>query len=409
MDYNPDNNIQHPVDGKDVQNNNGTDFQNPSFTAQNPNINSPQNSYGSAQYTPSPSEIYNATAPGNAPQYHYGTNQSFFNPQYLEEHRQKMILRKHTEKQIRTLGTNTGITLLFVLAFSYVLSFFLILSNLRFLYNTDATFAGAFGIFYSAISVGGAFLIGSKLFKRSEPQISIPYNPPKDKTKSLLLIFMGFGGCLIANYITSFLRLLAEGIGIYSDYTALEEPSSLLDVIIIFIGSAIVPPLFEEFALRGVLMQNLRKHGDAFAIIASAFVFGLFHGNAVQMPFAFLCGLIIGYAVIATESLWTGIIIHGLINAMSAISSALLYYFDEYVSNTFFYIASVVGIAVGIIALLIYSARYKNYKLSNPDKNSVGLSLGEKFSKFISSPVMILVIIIYFIEAISQLTATSMS
>lgn len=156
-------------------------------------------------------------------------------------------------------------------------------------------------------------------------------------------------------------------------------------------------------------MQNLRKYGDAFAIIASAFVFGLFHGNAVQMPFAFLCGLIIGYAVVATESLWTGIIIHGLINAMSAISSALIYYFDEYVSNTFFYIGSVVGIAVGIIALLIYSTRYKNYKLANHDKNSMGLSLGEKFSKFISSPLMILVIVLYLVEAISQLAATSIS
>lgn len=409
MDYTPDNNIQHPVDGNGVQNNNGTDFQNTSFTTQNPNINSSQNSYGSAQYTPSPAEIYNATAPGNVPQYHYGTNQSFFNPQYLEEHRQKMLLRKHTEKQIRSFGTNTGIILLFVLAFSYGLSFFLLMPKFSFLYNTNASFAGAFGIFYSAISVGGAFLIGSKLFKRFEPQISIPYNPPKDKTKALLLILMGFGGCLIANYITAFLRLLAEGVGIYSDYTALEEPSSLLDVIIIFIGSAIVPPLFEEFALRGVLMQNLRKYGDAFAIIASAFVFGLFHGNAVQMPFAFLCGLIIGYAVVATESLWTGIIIHGLINAMSAISSALIYYFDEYVSNTFFYIGSVAGIAVGIIALLIYSTRYKNYKLANHDKNSMGLSLGEKFSKFISSPLMILVIVLYLVEAISQLAATSIS
>lgn len=408
MDYTPDNNIQNFADGNGVRNtDNGTGFQEPSFTAQNPDANFRQNDYGSARYTPSPSEIYNATAPGNAPQYHYGTNQSFFNPRYLEEHRQKMLLRKRTEKQIRTLGTNTGVTLLLVLAFSYVLSLFLVISNLRPLYDTNAAFAGAFGIFYSAISVGGSFLIGSMLFKKSGSHGSIPYNPPRDKRKNLLLILMGFGGCLIANYITSFLRILAEGVGIYSDYTALEEPSSLLDVIIIFVGSAIVPPLFEEFAMRGVLMQNLRKHGDAFAIITSAFVFGLFHGNAVQMPFAFLCGLIIGYAVIATESLWTGIIIHGLINAMSAISSALIYYFDENVSNLFFYIASAVGVAVGIIALLIYSSCYKNHKLKNPDKNGMGLSGGEKFSKFITSPFMILAIIIYLIEAISQLAASS--
>ena len=143
------------------------------------------------------------------------------------------------------------------------------------LYETNLTFASAFGIFYSVISVGGAFFIGSKIFKNQKLLGSIPYNPPKDKTKALLLVLIGFGGCLLANYITVFLRAFGEGLGIYSDYTAMQEPSSTFDVIMIFIGSSLIPPLVEEFALRGVLMQSLRKYGNLFAIVTSAFVFGV--------------------------------------------------------------------------------------------------------------------------------------
>ncbi len=361
---------------------------------------------GYTQNTSTPSDIYNATAPGNAPQYHYGAPQSFFNPQYLEEQRKKMYERRQHEKAIKGLGTGTGLTLLFVLVFSYILSFLLILPTFNKLYENNLTFAGAFSIFYSAISVGGAFLIGSKFLRKTKPSVNIPFNPPKDKQKTLLLVLSGFGGCLIANYLTVFLRAFGEGIGIYSDYTALEDPSSTLDVIMIFIGSAIVPPLIEEFALRGVLMQNLRKYGDAFAIVTSAFVFGVFHGNAVQMPFAFLCGLVIGYAVIATESLWTGIIIHGLMNAMSAASSALIYYFDEYASNTFFYAGSAIGIVLGILAFIMYLTHYRSDKLSSNNGQMNDMPVFEKFVKFNSSPIMIIAIILYVIQAVSQLSTT---
>ncbi len=383
------------------------------YTPNNPNTagqplgSCPQgNTHGYPQNTPKPSEIYNSTAPNNAPQYHYGAPQNFFNPQYLEEQRQKMLERRHHEKKLKALGTNTGITLLIVLAFSYVLSFLLVMPTFYNLYQTNLTFGAAFGIFYSVISVGCAFFIGSKLLKRTKALGNLPFNLPKDKAKALLLVLIGFGGCLVANYITVFFRAFGEGMGIYSDYSALQDPSSTLDVIMIFIGTAIVPPLIEEFALRGVLMQSLRKYGDAFAIVTSAFVFGVFHGNAVQMPFAFLCGLVIGYAVIATESLWTGVIIHGLMNAMSGVSSALIYYFDEYVSNTFFYIGSAVGIVLGILALIIYLTRYKTKKLLNKNGHISDVPVIEKFVKFNSSPVMILAIILYVIQAVSQLSTT---
>lgn len=362
--------------------------------------------YSATQQSPTPAEIYNANLAANGPQYHYGAPQSFFNPQYLEEQRKKLIERRYHEKTIKSLGTTTGLILLILLGISFLLSFLLVMPAFNKLYESNLTFASAFGIFYSVISVGGAFFIGSKILKSQKFFEGIPYNPPKDKTKSLLLVLIGFGGCLIANYITVFLRVFGEGIGIYSDYTAMQDPSSTFDVVMIFISSSLIPPLVEEFALRGVLMQSLRKYGNTFAIVTSAFVFGVFHGNAVQMPFAFLCGLVIGYVVLATESLWTGVIIHALMNGMSAISSGLVYYFDEYVSNTFFYIGSAVGITLGIIGLILYLTRYKNDDTLKNNGNYSGMTVGEKFMKFNASPVMIVAIILYVIQAISQLTTT---
>lgn len=356
--------------------------------------------------TPSPADIYNANAPYGVPDYHYGVPQSFFNRQYLDDQRQKMLQRKHHENKIKSLGTSTGFILLIFLALSFAFSYLLLIPTFYELYETNLTFASAFGIFYSVITVGGAFFIGSRLLNKGGFSNTVPYAMPKDKTKTLLLILIGFGGCLLANFITGFLRAFAEGFGVYSTYSSLQDPSSTLDVVMIFIGSALIPPLIEEFALRGILMQSMRKYGNLFAIVASAFVFGVFHGNAVQMPFAFLCGLVIGYAVIATESLWTGIIIHALMNSMSGISSALIYYFDEYISNTFFYVGSAVGIALGIIAGIIYLTRYKKDITLKDDCCFKEASSGEKLLKFITSPVMIFAIILYVIQAATQLTTT---
>lgn len=367
----------------------------------------PQGSNNPSSATPpSPAEIYNANASAGAPQYHFGAPQSFFNPQYLEEQRKKLLERRGHEKALKAYGTTTGLILLILLGLSFLLSFLLLVPTFSKLYEENLTFASAFGVFYSVISVGGAFFIGSKIFNSRKLSATVPYNPPKDKTKALLLILIGFGGCILANYITVLLRAFGEGMGIYSDYTAMQDPSSTLDVIMIFIGSSFIPPLVEEFAIRGVLMQSLRKYGNAFAIVTSAFVFGVFHGNAVQMPFAFLCGLVIGYAVIASESLWTGIIIHALMNGMSAISSGLVYYFDEYVSNNFFYIGSAVGIAAGIIGLILYMTKYKNDTTLKNTGICCDMTTGEKFIKFNTSPVMIAAIVLYVIQAVSQLTTT---
>ena len=63
--------------------------------AVNQMANAPQDNQNSTiTQSPSPAEIYHANSSPGTPQYHYGAPQSFFNPQYLEEQRKKMFVRK---------------------------------------------------------------------------------------------------------------------------------------------------------------------------------------------------------------------------------------------------------------------------------------------------------------------------
>lgn len=75
----------------------------------------------------------------------------------------------------------------------------------------------------------------------------------------------------------------------------LESVSGSTDSISMFLYSALAAPLVEELLFRGFLLRILRPYGKRFAIFGSALVFGLFHGNLLQLPYAFLAGLILGY------------------------------------------------------------------------------------------------------------------
>ena len=58
-------------------------------------------------------------------------------------------------------------------------------------------------------------------------------------------------------------------------------------------------------------------YGRNFAIFVSAFTFGLFHGNLIQSPFAFLVGLVLGY-VAAEYSIAWAMLLHMINNLLLA-------------------------------------------------------------------------------------------
>ena len=177
---------------------------------------------------------------------------------------------------------------------------------------------------------------------------------------------------------------------------------------IMFIGTAVIPPLIEEYAMRGVVLSSLSKYSNTLAIFGSAFMFGVFHGNFTQIPFAFMCGLVFAFITIASNSIWPAIIVHALNNSLSCIDSVLRLYFDSDVADVFYYAVSIGALVIGTIALIIYLKNYRNEDKELFKEDNTILTAKEKTTKFLLSPVMIVATVLYFLEAAVTAVTASM-
>ena len=124
-----------------------------------------------------------------------------------------------------------------------------------------------------------------------------------------------FLGCQVtASLYASILEFLLNCIGL-SAMMALEAATITADTFSMFLYASIAAPIVEELLFRGFLQRSLMPFGKKFAIFGSALLFGMFHGNLVQTPYAFLVGLVLGY-VAAEYNIWWAIALH-MINNMA--------------------------------------------------------------------------------------------
>lgn len=85
---------------------------------------------------------------------------------------------------------------------------------------------------------------------------------------------------------------------------SMELATANTDTFSMFLYTALAAPVVEEIIFRGLVMRGLEKYGKHFAILISSILFGLFHGNIVQSPYAFAVGLVLGYAAMEYNILW---------------------------------------------------------------------------------------------------------
>ncbi|MCL1832030.1 MAG: CPBP family intramembrane metalloprotease [Oscillospiraceae bacterium] len=101
-------------------------------------------------------------------------------------------------------------------------------------------------------------------------------------------------------------------------------PPDWLCAIVIFIHMTVAAALFEEFIFRGLILTALKPYGNGFAIIVSAFAFGVAHGNIQQFVYTFVLGIVLGYITIQTKSILASTILHALFNSISAVMMLFL-------------------------------------------------------------------------------------
>jgi len=92
-----------------------------------------------------------------------------------------------------------------------------------------------------------------------------------------------------------------------------------------FLVIGVLAPLMEELYFRGAVLRRLLPYGHTFAIVTSALIFGMFHGNFFQMLYAFGVGLVFAYITIRTGSPVYSILMHIFFNSFNAVLLPILY------------------------------------------------------------------------------------
>lgn len=96
------------------------------------------------------------------------------------------------------------------------------------------------------------------------------------------------------------------------------------NVFVSILTVALLPAIFEELLMRGVVLNAFRRSNRRQAILASAFLFALLHLDMGQFVGYFVLGVFFAYVVIRTGSIYAGIIAH-FFNNLSGIIWGLIY------------------------------------------------------------------------------------
>ena len=83
--------------------------------------------------------------------------------------------------------------------------------------------------------------------------------------------------------------------------------------------AVVLAPLLEEALFRGVILHGLaRRRGPGSAVLWTAGFFAFFHFyNPWQIVPTFFLGLLLGWVVLTTRSLWSSIVLHSAFNGLS--------------------------------------------------------------------------------------------
>lgn len=318
--------------------------------------------------------------------------------------------RREEEKKIARRGLGIGFAVIGMQVAVFVVSLILQSVMLAGGYFSKATW-GDFGhmspmlyyVQYGILYLGMLllpFLTLALLFRMKSGEC-LPFQKT-NKRQALLLVAAGFGVCIALNFVTQGFLNVVEGFGVVPDLTEMPKPVDPATMLVYFVLIAVLPAFVEEFAFRGVALGLLRPFGDGFAIVASAFAFGVMHGNLVQIPFAFAGGLVFGFIAVKTGSLWPGMLLHFCNNALSVGQELLGMYVGDQTLAYISYGAYFLILLCGLLAAACLFRRHAGLFSTAPQESPL-LTDQRKFSKFVLNAGMLLCLGYVAYSTISQL------
>ncbi|OOM70875.1 CAAX amino terminal protease self- immunity [Clostridium puniceum] len=225
----------------------------------------------------------------------------------------------------------------------------------------------------------------------------------ENKKFTLKTVIIGFIFVLaVNNALGLFAAVLESGLNLIglSAASALEDLEILnQSTISMIIYTCIIAPIFEELLYRGAVLRSFEKYGRRFAILISAILFGLMHGNFYQIFMAAGIGIILGY--LATEySIKLTIILHIINNTFVELTTQFGSNVNENVGN----IMNISMIGISLIILIAAFIRNRNFIKEWLENNRMGKKI---MLRFFTSITIIIIVAVDFIMVVSGIKTIS--
>lgn len=226
------------------------------------------------------------------------------------------------------------------------------------------------------------------------------YEKPQKGTLIPFLLF-GFGFCSFANISVSYAGAIFESFGIDYSVNFGQNAKGFWGFLITVLTSAAIPAISEEFACRGVVYGLLKKFGDGFAIIVSAVLFGLLHGNFEQIPFAFLVGIILGLIRAKTGSMWVCMALHFANNFSAVLTDYAAGYLTNAQMSVIYLIMRTVYLLLAVFGVYLLLANKKDANVWKLEPAGTVSKQKDIYKWFFSSAFIIIFIVLSLREAVS--------
>ncbi len=328
----------------------------------------------------------------------YGTNyvqNNGYLPPYDEQYLKRQE-KKKDKKILRKLGSHFGLAVIIYVVLSFAASLLISLFSEKipslWLLFEDDNLSLAYSVVGSIIYIGAPFGLVFYSLKKKQYVGLLPFGTVYNKKAAITLTMMFVPIMLISSMVVNFISLIVQEMAGMEFSSGLEDlkMQGISGFLVATVSMAIVPAIIEEFAIRGVVMQPLRRYGDKFAIVASAFIFSIMHGNMAQIPYTVIGGIYLGYLTVATGSIWPSIILHFINNMYSVVIMTVDTNFGETWSGMVSMGMLAVFVAIGVFGGVSFKSM--NYKTTF-EKGVDTLKTSNKISALFGNVPMIIAII----------------
>jgi len=173
--------------------------------------------------------------------------------------------------------------------------------------------------FYCVLFPSLFYMIGNKINIKETLRFNSPGLLP-----SFLIVLMSGPAFYTASALNSIVYYILQFIGDGPEGSSIPVPQNLEEVILSIVVIAVAPALCEEILHRGILLKAYEYRGTMKAVVISGIMFGFFHFDITNLLGPIFLGVLFGYYVVRTNSIFAGTIAHFMNNFLATVLQYLM-------------------------------------------------------------------------------------